>query len=207
MLRETEENLRRLYEIGNVKKEFLYKMALDGGYKGPKSDNIKIMEFLLSIENEEFRRIGRNYIDANRSTNFIFILEKELCTKIKRRFNDLLEAMPTSPSDDFSNYFLTGHYFNRTDNEQSLRISKVERDIIYSTWNSELERIEHKASHEVKKSIIKILYDENILIVRSNRLRDAKNIIRSVFPDYHSNIKLLRFTEDDKTPISSLESK
>ena len=201
MVRETEENLRRLYELGNVKKEFLYKMALDGGYKGPKSDNEQIREFLLSINSEEFERIGRNYIDANRSTNFIFMMEEVLSTKIKRRFNDILGAMPTSPSDDFSNYFLTGHYFNRIENEQNLRISKVERDIIYSTWNSELDRIEHKASHEVKKCIIKILYDKNILIVRSHSLRVAKDIIRSIFPDYHNEIKLKIFSENDKINI------
>ena len=176
-------------------------MVLDGGYRGSRSDKEQIEEYLLSIESEEFDRIGRNYIDANRSTNFIFIMDEEVSTEIKRRFNEILGAMPTSPSDDFSNYFLTGHYFNRSEKEQNLRVNKVERDIIYPTWNSELEIIEHKASHEVIKNIIKILYDENLIIVRSHSLRVAKTIIRSIFPDYYNEIRVIRFSDEDKINI------
>ena len=45
------------------------------------------------------------------------------------------------------------------------------------------------------------MYDENILLVRSHRLRVAKDIIKSIFPDYYNEIRLIRFSNEDKINI------
>lgn len=77
------EKKRRRFELSKVKIEHLYNMAQEVDYSGSKSSKEKILEHLFSIDKDKFDSLCRQYVNAEDSTNFIFIMEEDTCKRIK----------------------------------------------------------------------------------------------------------------------------
>jgi len=92
------EKKRRQFELSNVKIEHLYNMALQVGYSGSKSSKEKILECLYFVDKDKFDSLCWQYVNAENSTNFIFIMEEEVSKKIKSELLLILKKLPKTPT-------------------------------------------------------------------------------------------------------------
>lgn len=198
---DSSEKKRRQFELGNVKIEHLYDMAQQVGYDGSKSSKEKILECLYSADKDKFDSICWQYVNAENSTNFIFIMNGETSKKLKNEMFLILNKLPKTPTMDENLIFLDDYYNNIENDEYNIRINKIKVNQIYRTWNFKKEEMEFQKAHILEKIFVKILFSQNLIIIRTSKLRSAKNIIMSLLTMYFDQIKLLRFSNQEVLEI------
>jgi len=191
---------RRKSELSNVKKEHLYDMALKSGYDGSKSSTERIINHLCSIDEDLFNDLSWHYVNAENSTNFLFVMNEELPKKLKPEIILILEKIPKKPNED-SSIFYESNYFSEKNNEYSIRLNKIKMNRVIRTWNFEKSKMEFQEAHELKKIFIKILFNIGLIIVRTSNLRQAKDILMYLFTKDFDQINAIRFSKDDVLKI------
>lgn len=195
------EKKRRLFELSNVKIEHLNNMAQQVGYSGSKSSKEKIIEYLCSIDKDEFDSLCWQYVNAENSTNFIFIMKEETSKKIKSEILMILNKLPKTPTPDENHIFLDNHYFNIKNDEYNIRLNEIKMNKMLRTWNFDKNEMEFQEAHTLNKIFIKILYGHNLIIVRTSGLGLAKNILMLLFTKYFNQFIPISFSKEDVLEI------
>ena len=134
------EKKRRQFELGNVKKEHLYKIALQVGYDGPKRSKEEIYKCLYSIDKDKFNNICRQYVNAENSTNYLFIMDEETSQKLKKETFLILRKLPKTPDSEENSIFLDNSYFSTEDDTYSIRLNQIKMNRVFRTWNFEKKK-------------------------------------------------------------------
>lgn len=193
----TREQKRRLFELKNLTKEHLFVVAKSVGYTGSKNKQDDIYEYLLAIDKNSFEEACKNYINAENSTNFIYVINNEDAIKLKKAIPKILKELPETPSDDLDNYFLNSSFYDDEHDEDNIRLKKVKFVKVIESWNFEKEDLDYQDIYNVDTVFIKVLYKNNLILVRARNLASAKRTLNLLFAEYRDNIHKIHFSKTD----------
>lgn len=193
----TREQKRRLFEIGNLTKKYIYLAAKSAEYNGPKSHQREIEEYLLSIDEDLFEKVCKNYINAENSSNYIFVIKKEDAKKLKEDLPKILKKLPNAPSNDLDNFFLNRSYYDEELDEDNIRLKKVKFAKVIELWNFEKEELDYQDIYDVETFFIKIFYKHNLILVRTRSLASAKRVLSLIITDFSAKINIINFSKTD----------
>lgn len=188
----------KLWRISGIMQSHLDKIRRDVGeeYGGNKTN---FNDWLLGLDREKLEGLIEEYVDAQNSSNFIYIIQKDIIEDLKRNLPDILKKIPNEPLQKDSYIYLDSE--KDYGDEFRIKINTINIDQIIPYWDFKNKLGKYHRMDRILPVPIRILFDKNLLIIRTSHDKTASMLKEWVLGEFSNKAKRLWFDNENLMKI------